>query len=317
MTKLNDIPALTWSKIQLALVGGQVTESVLNAVAFHAPAPMQIGVTAIAVSSQVGCSVMRVRRKTADAATAAATRAKEERERKWHEDARRIAVPDPRPEQCPVCGLDDLPELALRDGFLQMIGAPGSRVVSYGPLTAHRECAEIVPYEKRYRDTTEDRHHRGHHHGIHHKQCAACQREQDSGVNDPYRAPLGCTCAQCKPDVNSLGRIVDITGYDDYRHTPRLRSVYACTWTCNWSDGDGVADSYTNAKKDLINHAKTDCIAIKKTLGPKPVKNALASVKDPLAELISGRWLTDAAQSHDAGVRAAAQAVLDRMRGVQ
>lgn len=57
-----------------------------------------------------------------------------------------VRVPDPAPDQCPVCGLDDLMWWREVDVFTLREGEE-RHVQPYGPYQgAHRFCAELVPY---------------------------------------------------------------------------------------------------------------------------------------------------------------------------
>jgi hypothetical protein len=57
-----------------------------------------------------------------------------------------VRVPNPAPNQCPVCGMDDLAWWREVDVFTLREGEE-RHVQPYGPYqAAHRFCAELVPY---------------------------------------------------------------------------------------------------------------------------------------------------------------------------
>lgn len=56
-----------------------------------------------------------------------------------------LAAPDAGPNQCRVCGLDDLAWWAVGDELLEQSG-PDAHVVAYGTGRAHRDCAAVRPY---------------------------------------------------------------------------------------------------------------------------------------------------------------------------
>lgn len=53
-------------------------------------------------------------------------------------------APDAGPDQCPVCGMYGLNEIAADDAFMDR--GDRARVVPWGRRRAHRDCAEFVPY---------------------------------------------------------------------------------------------------------------------------------------------------------------------------
>jgi hypothetical protein len=57
---------------------------------------------------------------------------------------RQLHAPDATAGQCPVCGMDDLDQLAADDRLMER--GPFAKVVAYGLRRAHWECAEFVPY---------------------------------------------------------------------------------------------------------------------------------------------------------------------------
>lgn len=54
-------------------------------------------------------------------------------------------APDAGPDQCPVCAMADLDELAADDRLMER-GPDRCKVVPYGSRRAHRDCAEMAPY---------------------------------------------------------------------------------------------------------------------------------------------------------------------------
>jgi hypothetical protein len=54
--------------------------------------------------------------------------------------ALKLHAPDALPGQCPVCGMEDVKQLAKQDRELG-----GERVVPYGKHLAHWDCAELLP----------------------------------------------------------------------------------------------------------------------------------------------------------------------------
>jgi hypothetical protein len=199
---LRDVPARTWLWVQGGISLTAITNGILDGTGvLHPPAPLEFGLVATISGAQVGATVMRSRRRALDraevAAIKAAAEAKAEAERRWQEQVHTMSAPDPVAGQCPVCGMHDLVDLVQRDKFLQLTDTPHARVTAYGPVFAHQECAEVMPYVSFYCGTLEDLHHRGHHHAGYADKCAACLREKVSGQKDPYPPPDKCPCITC------------------------------------------------------------------------------------------------------------------------
>lgn len=133
--------------------------------------------------------------------------ARKRRER-LRQQLRTLAAPDAVDGQCPVCGLDDLGQLAAVDAQLEEPGSRFTRVVPYGARRAHQECAELVPYQM-----TPVEEHEHDHHGapiarmIGCPLCAQETREQianDPDAGRPVWPPLGITCAELSRQLTGL-----------------------------------------------------------------------------------------------------------------
>lgn len=386
MKPLRDVSARTWNRIRLSALAVVWTniglEHFLRLGA--ADLPIVIGVPIVGV----GASAMHTVRRGRDRAELqAAESAETERKAKWHDDVYRVAYPDPAPGQCPVCGLDDLIELAQRDAYLELAGTPAARVVSYGPLFAHQECAEIAPYLKYYHGTREERHHRGFHHDTDtaFSGCAACVREINTGTKDPHEPPPGCMCAACKratttlTAANTSAKTNVFVGENEPDADPRQYYGYAMPlssvidgpwyWKCHYCVTSGAAHGRPEAEAALKDHAKKcpdryhihtgsdgayrmgcrKCeqmhqdVArhIRQVEAPGTgVLNAMAEAGFSISDLVTAKfgdaesqrlarikgalapnqdptqWLYSAVDSPDPGVREAAWAAINRMRGI-
>lgn len=89
---------------------------------------------------------------------------------------RTLRAPDAGPDQCPVCGMGDLDELAADDEMMER-GPGRCKVVPYGRRRAHRDCAEFVPYVPTEREREADTHRREHGNGRHESHCDWCFTE--------------------------------------------------------------------------------------------------------------------------------------------
>lgn len=73
-----------------------------------------------------------------------------------------LKAPNADPDQCPVCSLSDLAELAAVDAAVGLDG-DDVHVVGYGRGRAHRECALVLPYAAPPGELLADAHHANHH----------------------------------------------------------------------------------------------------------------------------------------------------------
>jgi hypothetical protein len=110
----------------------------------------------------------------------------------WSPPGWELKAPDPAPGQCPVCGLEDLDELAAldADGLSGEIDPALVRVVAYGPHRAHYGCAQVVPYRPSA-DEREALAHESHHiNGVHVAQfgCSRCAGELAAASTKPATA---------------------------------------------------------------------------------------------------------------------------------
>lgn len=126
------------------------------------------------------------------------------RRERLRQELRTLAAPDAVDGQCPVCGYDDLDELAAVDAELEEPGSRFTRVVSYGARRAHQECAELVPYKKTAVELAVEEHETDHHGSpaVREFGCVLCAQEtreqlaEDPEVDRPIWPPLGLTAAQ-------------------------------------------------------------------------------------------------------------------------
>jgi hypothetical protein len=117
----------------------------------------------------VGCMVMAFRLSDAQ-------RRQREVEREAAAELRTLRAPNADPGQCPVCGMDDLDQLAADDGFMER-GPDRSKVVAYGRRRAHRDCAEFVPYVPTEQEKARDIHYREHGQAQRVRDCDWCFTE--------------------------------------------------------------------------------------------------------------------------------------------
>ncbi len=228
-----DVPVSTWRRAiavsWVVMITNTVAMWTVGAPPGYIEMPTLYGVGPAAVF----CSVMNGVRGSRDrkhiAAAKAEQDAKAELERRWRAEVYRVKVADPAPGQCPVCGMDDLPELIQRDAFLHVTGEPGARAVAYGAVFAHAECAQIAPYATMFKGTTADLHLRGFHHGYALGNtpggCVGCIREDKAGAKDPIDPPVECTCVRCKPPQTDARRDTTISTAR-YAHRPGTNGVY-------------------------------------------------------------------------------------------
>jgi hypothetical protein len=229
MSRLMDVPVRTWRRAiavsWAVMIANIAVDLTVGAAPWYIEAPIHAGVPSIAMF----CSIMNVVRGRRDRINAAAAK---ELERKHHDEVYRLAVPDARPGQCPVCGYDDLLDQAQADAVLNLPGDP-FRVVLYGSVFAHAECAQIMPYETHHKDTHVDMHQRGYHHAFPDRVgdgCAACDREDSTGTKDPIEPAADCPCMRCHPPARVLPRaeyprphgewicMIGMIGYRPYMH---------------------------------------------------------------------------------------------------
>lgn len=188
--------AVMWGSIFLALAGWRVAAWCVD--------PIVLGLVGFA-----GRTVLFLQRARAQEARELGRRAEEkERRERLRQELRTLAAPDAVDGQCPVCGFDDLDQLAAVDAALEEPGSRFQRVVPYGPRRAHQECAELAPYKM-----TPAEEHELNHHGaaiarmIGCPLCAQETREQianDPDVGRPIWPPLGITHAELSQHLTNL-----------------------------------------------------------------------------------------------------------------
>jgi len=111
------------------------------------------------------------------------------RREKLRQQLHTLVAPDAVDGQCPVCGLDDLDELAAVDQELEE-GADSrfTRVRTYGSHRAHAECAELVPYKPSPTEAAIAEHELNHHGAQIARMigCPLCAQEtREQLANDP------------------------------------------------------------------------------------------------------------------------------------
>lgn len=265
MTSLSDITVRGWRRVQLTGMSWTIANFFTAPMLHEPPAvfiPSSILAPLVANAGSIGLSLRSKRDKRELQAT---ENAKRDAEAKHYAEVHRVAVRNPQPGQCPVCGLTDLLELAQTDAYCGDTGDSAMAfVVPYGPHHAHVICATVVPYDKFYKKTPEDMHHRGYHHAQRADNCTACK----DGGWDRIPAATDCTCITCKTARGITGDVFAVDGrayYQDpsahpkpaYGDIVRLSlpegPVY---WKCHNCRVDGHAPTYADGEMLLREHAR-------------------------------------------------------------
>lgn len=129
--------SVAWMALDVTLMAARVVEYFASALLLAGDVTTLCALGASGALIGTGLAMRRVRlTEAADAEVRKARRT----------EFLRLRAPSPTTGQCPVCAMDDLDVLAERDRELELDGTPLVRVVTYGPVRAHQECAEAVPY---------------------------------------------------------------------------------------------------------------------------------------------------------------------------
>lgn len=192
--------AVMWGSIFLALADFRVAAWCVD--------PIVLGLVGF-----TGRTVLLLQRARAQEAQELDRRAEEkERRERLREQLRTLAAPDAVDGQCPVCGLDDLDQLAAVDAELEEPGSRFQRVVPYGARRAHQECAELAPYKKPAHELAAEEHELNHHGAPIARMigCPLCAQEtheqiaNDPDVGQPIWPPLGITYDELSRHLTNL-----------------------------------------------------------------------------------------------------------------
>lgn len=149
-------PVNVWLRRTAALAAGFVAEAGVTGL-WPLPGAWELVPPSAVFAAYLPCAVMAVRTNMRLADQRHTAELEAARDAAEAEALRTLAAPDAGPDQCPVCGGEELAELADDDELLGR-GPDWCKVVPYGPRQrAHWACADFVPYQPTAQDKAVER----------------------------------------------------------------------------------------------------------------------------------------------------------------